>query len=194
MSLFELQARVRRGLSEPTPDLGRIEALAAQCGCSFNIPHGAIPAAVLILFYPRSHAAHFVLTKRAAVLTVAPGDIVFPGGHATDGEHPERTAVREAGEEVEAVVAPEDVVGMLPRYAWSYNSSVYCIQPVVAVTTQTQLFVPQRDEVDEVFEVPIECWLNRVARDSPFFAVGPCGEVIGCGAALSLELLRLTLH
>jgi 8-oxo-dGTP pyrophosphatase MutT (NUDIX family) len=117
--------------------------------------NGALkPAAVLVLLVGHEAGPSIVFTQRTLHLADHAGQISFPGGRCTaeDGT-PERTALREAEEEIG--VSPEaiQILGRLPEY---HTSTGYHVTPVVGWIEPPVSYHPDPREVDEVFEVPLE--------------------------------------
>ncbi|SRR5579871_1176645 len=111
------------------------------------------PAAVLVPVVERS-APTVILTQRTADLTSHAGQIAFPGGKIdTNDQTPAGAALREAEEEIG--LAPELVepLGYLDLYL---TFSGYRILPTVARVEPDFALTPNRFEVADVFEVPLE--------------------------------------
>ena len=117
------------------------------------IPVGVTPqfAAVLVPIILRKEPM-VMLTQRHAGLSKHAGQIAFPGGRIDQGETPIQAALREANEEVGLVSSHVQVLGYLPSYL---TVTAYQVAPVVAVVKVGFELILQRDEVDEVFEVPL---------------------------------------
>ncbi len=81
------------------------------------------------------------------------GQISFPGGGKEGDESIETTALREAREEIGLVEDSVNVVGVLtPLYI---NHSGNMVVPVVGFIEQEQKFVPNPNEVEEIFTIPL---------------------------------------
>lgn len=99
-----------------------------------------------------------LLTKRASHLKHHPAQISFPGGKVEktdlDLTH---TALREAQEEIG--LAPENVsvIGQLPSYE---IISGYQVTPIVAMINTVQDLVKDANEVDEIFHVPLQHFMQ----------------------------------
>ena len=108
-------------------------------------------AAVLVPIILREEPM-ILLTQRHAGLSKHAGQIAFPGGRIDQGETPMQAALREANEEVGLASSYVQVLGYLPSYL---TVTAYQVVPVVAVVKLGFMLSLQRDEVDEVFEVPL---------------------------------------
>jgi 8-oxo-dGTP pyrophosphatase MutT (NUDIX family) len=115
-------------------------------------------AAVLLGLIERPGGLHVILTKRAAHLTDHPGQVSFPGGRleASDAG-PEEAALREAHEEVG--LAPE-LVSVAGRMCQFLTGTGYVITPIVGFVATEFQATPDRNEVADVFEVPLEFLLD----------------------------------
>ena len=115
------------------------------------------PAAVLLLVV--NHPQPTVLfTQRTAHLTDHAGQIAFPGGRCDEGDcTPERTALREAEEEVGIGADRVQVLGRLPEYR---TSTGFAVVPVVGWAEPPLSYRPDPHEVADVFEVPLEFLLD----------------------------------
>ena len=99
-----------------------------------------------------------LLTQRTAHLATHSGQIAFPGGKAdTEDENAIITALRETREEVGLMPDFIEVLGVLPHYL---TGSAFIITPVVALVHAGFSVSPNPEEVDDVFEVPLEFLMN----------------------------------
>ncbi len=116
------------------------------------------PAAVLLLVVNHPAQPTVVFTQRTAHLSDHAGQISFPGGRCDAADHtPERTALREAEEEVGIEARRVEVLGRLPEYR---TSTGFAVTPVVGWAEPPLEYRPQAREVDEVFEVPLAFLLD----------------------------------
>lgn len=99
-----------------------------------------------------------LLTKRASHLKHHPSQVSFPGGKVepTD-KNLIHTALREAQEEIG--LSPEEVtiIGQLPNYE---VISGFQVTPIVAVIESPQYYQKDANEVDEIFQVPLQHFLQ----------------------------------
>ncbi|MDE0392724.1 MAG: CoA pyrophosphatase [Rhodospirillales bacterium] len=111
------------------------------------------PAAVLVAVIEREGAHSVLLTRRAERLARHAGQISFPGGRADPGDGtPQKTALREAEEEIGLPQANVQIMGRLDDYLVGTG---YRITPVVGFVAAPPAFEPDTQEVAEVFEVPL---------------------------------------
>lgn len=102
---------------------------------------------------------HILFEVRSKTMRKQPGDISFPGGRIDETDaSPLAAAVRETAEELGVDPKTIQVVGQLSPYIFS---STFVTYPFVAVLEQDQI-VPgyNKDEVEEVFTVPVNWLLN----------------------------------
>lgn len=116
------------------------------------------PAAVLVAVWQHQGAARVILTKRASHLTHHPGQVAFPGGKL-DAADPslEICALREAEEEIGLPPQRVDLLGRLPTHE---TVTGFTVTPVLGLVRDAFDPVPQADEVEEVFSVPLAHVLN----------------------------------
>ena len=115
------------------------------------------PAAVLLLVVNRDEPA-VVLTQRTSHLAHHAGQIAFPGGRREgDDDSPERTALREAREEIGLEPGRVQLLGRLPEYR---TSTGFAVTPVVGWAEPPLVYTPDPHEVAEVFEVPLAFLLD----------------------------------
>jgi 8-oxo-dGTP pyrophosphatase MutT (NUDIX family) len=116
------------------------------------------PAAVLVLVVNHPANPTVVFTQRTAHLADHAGQISFPGGRSDEGDGtPERTALREAEEEVGIAPDRVEILGRLPEYR---TSTGYAVTPVVGWAEPPLTFRPDPHEVADVFEVPLAFLLD----------------------------------
>ena len=110
-------------------------------------------AAVLIPVVANEPEATVILTERTSHLSAHAGQIAFPGGKidATDAS-PAAAALREAEEEIGLENSGVAVVGVLSPYL---SRTGYRIVPVLARVEPGYRLTLNRNEVADVFEVPL---------------------------------------
>ncbi len=122
-------------------------------------------AAVLLALVERPAGLQVILTERAAHLTDHPGQVSFPGGRieaADDG--PVAAAIREATEEVGLRPDLVSVAGCMQEIL---TGTGFLITPVIGFVASEFCAIPDRTEVADVFEVPLEFLLrDRNVRSS----------------------------
>lgn len=99
-----------------------------------------------------------LLTERTMHLSTHSGQIAFPGGKAEEEDtDASATALRETQEEIGLDSAWVQVLGVLPHYV---TGSAFIITPVVGLVQPGFTLNPNRHEVADVFEVPLEFLMN----------------------------------
>ncbi len=115
-------------------------------------------AAVMVAFTERHGELHVLLTKRASHLRHHPGQVSFPGG-AVDPEDSDiyATALREVKEEIGVEIAREHLLGRLNRIL---TISGYLVTPVLGFVEPDYSPTLDRNEVDDLFEIPLSYLLS----------------------------------
>lgn len=153
--LNKILLRLRRG-DELTP-----YAKPSFQGPQENIKkqnHSNRAAAVLIPILIGSDEPNLLFTRRCANLREHAGQISFPGGRPTPADTDlQKTALREAYEEIGLHESDVSIVGVLPSCR---TSTSYEVTPFVGVLKKP--FVPSLNlyEVSEVFESPVAFFLK----------------------------------
>ena len=123
---------------------------------------GQRPAAVLCGLVEREAALKVVLTMRAAHLSQHAGQIAFPGGKVDARDPtPLAAALREAEEEIGLSAHQVRVLGTLDPYQ---TSTGFRVSPFVGLIDPAWHPVPDPDEVDEVFETPLDFLMDKANR------------------------------
>ncbi len=111
------------------------------------------PASVLVPLIERGSGVNLILTRRAALLKHHPGQVAFPGGKQEPGDPTSlAAALREAEEEIGLRPDQVEVLGGLAPHETVTN---FTVTPFVGVVDPAFRAIPDRSEVDEVFEVPL---------------------------------------
>ena len=159
-STFTLPTRAeivsRLAASPPIEELLTADDLERQA----TIGEGKLrAAAVLILLVNHPADPTIVFTQRTAHLADHAGQISFPGGRADEGDAtPERTALREAEEEIGVTPDRVEILGKLPEYN---TGTGYRVTPIVGWAEPPLRFAPDPHEVADVFEVPLAFLLDE---------------------------------
>ena len=110
-------------------------------------------SAVLIILHKMEQQWHMLLTKRAEHLSSHAGQISFPGGrYETHDQHLLDTALRETEEEIGLDRQHLQVFGQLEEHP---TMTGYRIFPYIAYTSNLPELTIDKEEVDEVLNVPL---------------------------------------
>ncbi len=121
------------------------------------------PAAVLIPIVRRAPELTLLLTQRTDHLYDHAGQISFPGGRIEPGDRdPRAAALRETEEEVGLPRRHIELVGRLDTYV---TRTGFEVTPLIGLVTPPFPIEPDKFEVAEVFEVPLEFFLDRENRE-----------------------------
>ncbi|PSU35136.1 CoA pyrophosphatase [Photobacterium lutimaris] len=116
------------------------------------------PAAVLIPLVPRHGSFSMIFTRRAEHLKHHPGQVSFPGGRYEPQDIDLiDTALRETQEETGILCNRDSIIGQLPSLP---TISGYIVTPYLSVIAPDYRPHLDPNEVDELFEAPIEHVLN----------------------------------
>lgn len=129
------------------------------------IPDGVKPkaAAVLVGLVERAGGLHVLLTQRHARLSKHAGQIAFPGGRLDAGETALAAALREAEEETGLPPRCVEPLGYLDGYL---TVTGYFVTPVVALVSGAYELRPHEAEVDNIFDVPLDFFLQEGNRET----------------------------
>src|SRR4051794_11083166 len=203
MTVEEIVRRVRdrstrlaSGLPVPQAPIGSDFSLSGIV----PVPETWKPASVLVPLVDRPTGVTVLLTQRTADMPSHAGQIAFPGGRREAGEDAVATALRETEEEVGIARRFVEVVGAVDLY---HTGTGFEITPVVGIVTPGFTVVAQAREVADVFEVPLEHFLDEVnhqissreyqGRQRRYYAM-PYGErYIGGATAGMLKNLHFIL-
>ena len=127
---------------------------------AISLPQGRVlrPAAVLVAMWDGPSGPKLILTKRASHLKHHPGQIAFAGGKVENSDAgPEAAALREAQEEIGLDPARVEILGQLPSHE---TVTGFRVIPILGHIRADFVAMPEMDEVEEVFTVPLSLVLN----------------------------------
>ena len=113
--------------------------------------------AVMILLCEEEGKTSIVFEVRAFNLRHQPGDICLPGGKVEKGEMPEEASIRETMEELNLEKSHIKFIGNMDYIVTPYNFMIY---PFVG-KLNADIIVPNKSEVDHIFKVPIEFFIEN---------------------------------
>jgi 8-oxo-dGTP pyrophosphatase MutT (NUDIX family) len=120
-------------------------------------------SAILIPLIKRDTGCKIIFTRRSFQLRAHSGQIAFPGGrYDDDDENLVQTAIREAHEEIGVEKNAINPIGKGDNYL---SGSNFLITPVIAQIDESAKFKPNHQEVDEIFEVPLEYIFNPLNQE-----------------------------
>nr|WP_228481201.1 CoA pyrophosphatase [Vibrio fluminensis] len=126
-------------------------------------------AAVLIGFIERNSGLNVLFTKRATHLKHHPGQVSFPGGKYENSDTSLiHTAIRETEEEIGISKQHIEVFGQMVELP---TISRFAVTPYLAFIDPDYQAMIDRNEVDEVFEVPLDIILDPQQLKSSTFII-----------------------
>lgn len=115
-------------------------------------------SAVLVPLVDIEGETHILFEVRSMKLRTQPGDICFPGGRIDhDDKSPKHCAIRETTEELG--IAEQHIEKVLPL-DYVVSDLGRMIYPFTGKITAPEKIFPNKDEVEEVFTVPLHYLLN----------------------------------
>ncbi len=136
--------------------------LSSSCH-KYRHPKKLKKAAVLIAIVETTSKSgvqqlQIVFTKRAKHLRHHAGQVSFPGGKTEPFDKDLiATAIRETQEEIGLTIQTKNIIGQLHPY---HTISGYLVTPIIAFISDNQEYKIDANEVDEVFQVPLNHFLN----------------------------------
>lgn len=118
-------------------------------------------AGVMALFYPsNNNETHLALILRKTYKGVHSAQIGFPGGkYEVEDVNLQETALRETEEEVGVL---RNSVSVLKQLTEVYiPPSDFFVQPFIGLTNRTPEFIIQKEEVEELIEVPLVHFMDE---------------------------------
>ena len=135
-------------------------------------------SAVLMPFYEKEGKVHLLFTMRTDRVAHHKSQISFPGGAKDPRDRTLlQTALRESAEEIGLDVTTVEVLGALDDTPTVVSK--YVITPYVAALNGPPLLTVNREEVEEVIELPFEALLDgRNPRDERLVVDGAPRQVM----------------
>jgi len=119
-----------------------------------------MPSAVLLPIYRKQGQYYILFTKRTEKVKHHKGEISFPGGAYQKGDKGlVETALRESAEEIGLVADAVEIIGELDDI--TTKTSSFVITPFVAFIHRPSRFELNREETEEIIEVPLSVLLDR---------------------------------
>ncbi|MCX8579771.1 MULTISPECIES: NUDIX hydrolase [unclassified Gilliamella] len=136
-----------------------IEKITNQFKTNSNASSIDNKAAVLLPIINDGKQPQLLFQVRSNKLKWQPGDICFPGGRVelTDLD-PEYTAKRETFEELGIPMSQMTILGKMPKFIATLGLVIY---PFVAKIDSLDNLQLNRDEVEQIFTVPIDWFIEN---------------------------------
>ena len=115
-------------------------------------------ASVLIPLLESEGELFVLLTQRSEKLRSHAGQVSFPGGKQdTQDENSLETALRETFEEIGLNKKNIEIIGTLDQILSLHN---YMVTPFVGLIPENFVSIPNDDEIEAVFKVPLTFFMN----------------------------------
>ena len=115
-------------------------------------------ASVLIPLLESEGELFVLLTQRSEKLRSHAGQVSFPGGKQdTQDENSLETALRETFEEIGLNKQNIEIIGTLDQILSLHN---YMVTPFVGLIPENFVSIPNDDEIEAVFKVPLTFFMN----------------------------------
>ncbi|GAA0739979.1 CoA pyrophosphatase [Clostridium oceanicum] len=115
-------------------------------------------SAVLILLHQKNNETNIIFEVRSYNLRHQPGDVCLPGGKVEKGEKTSEAAIRETVEELNVKKEDIEIIGEMDFFISPYNFIIY---PFVGILKTTDKIIPNENEVDHIFEVPMDHFIKQ---------------------------------
>jgi len=136
----------------------RLRQLLSQRQKRHIVNASRVSAAVLVPIYCKQGEYYLLFTKRTQKVKEHKGQISFPGGAREGEEILVNTALRECAEEIGLMAEEVEILGELDDTI--SKTSNYIITPFVALIPWPYQFQVNREEIEELIEVPLSALLD----------------------------------
>lgn len=162
--LHDMVSRLEQRLKGPLPGLeAQLELTSIRHlrkDPHFTVPDQHKRGSVLILFYPSSDLVKLVFIRRPEYPGVHSGQISFPGGqHEAQDTSEIHTALRETREEIGVEPSEITILGTITQLY--IPPSNFLVTPVIGYMDHKPEFIPDREEVSQVLELPLEEFIRK---------------------------------
>lgn len=138
----------------------KLSQLLAQRQKRHIIDDSRVSSAVLVPIYIKQGQNHILFIKRTEKVKKHKSQISFPGGSREEGDMTLLdTALRECAEEIGLRAEDVEVLGEMDDEVTT--TSNYIVSPFVTHIPWPYQFQMNKDEVEEIIEVPISALLDR---------------------------------
>lgn len=118
-----------------------------------------VRSSIILPLVEKSDGMHLLFEVRSLHLTHQPGEVCFPGGKMEANDiNEEMAALRETCEELGLTFDDLEIIGQLDTLVTPFNFILYSY---VAKILNPLNIVPEKDEVKEVFTVPLDFFLKN---------------------------------
>ncbi|TGY44181.1 CoA pyrophosphatase [Clostridium sartagoforme] len=115
-------------------------------------------ASVIIFLAEIDSEINVLFQMRSKKMRSQPGDISFPGGKIEEGEDPKEAAIRETCEEIGLNKCDFEIISPLNILTTHYNLLIHPYLGYIKDITKIKI---SRDEVDHIFFVPLEYFIDN---------------------------------
>lgn len=207
----QIQKALKNGLPGPDAQAKMMNPIFRKLSIEhyFNPPENAKKASVLILLYQKHAQWHFALMQRPYSPYPHSRQISLPGGQKEPNDQNDAaTALRETEEEFGIKRNRIELIGQLSQLYIPVSG--FLVHPFIGILNETPQFNPDKKEVEEIIEVPINQLMdpsivnkkdisttnNHVLKDTPYFNLN--SKVVWGATAMILnefkELLVLSAY
>ncbi|CAN5149284.1 CoA pyrophosphatase [soil metagenome] len=160
-------------------------------------------SAVLLPLFPEKGTIYAAMILRPSYDGLHSGQLALPGGKVEESDHSfQHTALRETEEEVGIKIPDENILGKLS--AVYIPVSNFLVQPFTAFLPEKPNWIPDKKEVEEVIEFPLENILDPALKERRRIQIGknmtidaPCyiinGKVLWGATAMMFSELESVL-